>query len=524
MAGGRLLGKLVVPVNTAQPSSPVAGQIYFDLDAGDLQLYVYNGTGWDTMATVNTAQTITGAKTFNSPILSGQTAGANQATPAYSFSADPNTGMYSSAADALDWSAGGARLMTLNAFGLVNRTQFLSSDPGGTSLNTSVNITARDAGGVAVAGNITQNFSGLLTIQPPSSGGTLALYAGGSSRLTIDTVEIKGTLPLTTATSAGAPSTTPSNGALTVDTTNNILYYRSGGTWRAIAATNTVNGVASASIQFTDGDTLRRVTITDGNVTSSSRIVGGIRRPDTNDDSADRGYIYTANVVKVANGSFDVLISADAWGYEDPVELPPNETISFQYTVDGAANASRPAFVTALPASPIDGQEIHYQADPTNGVVWHFRYNASSLSAYKWEFVGGPTMSAQADTAEVAGATSNGAYGDGVSVGPSVVVPLAGDFEYGFGSSFYGDTGTPTFKVCPQWGPTGGGTTIAPNDVDAAILGAVGSGTWNWVTLTRTIQKQSRPAETVTLKMYRFGIANPAFRGRFLTVRPIRVG
>ncbi len=87
----------------------------------------------------------------------------------------------------------------------------------------------------------------------------------------------------------------------------------------------------TASIAFTDGDTLKRVTITDALVTSSSVIVATIRRPDTVDDSADFGYLYTVNVVKVATGSFDVLIACTDGGFGDPVEVPPNETITLAY-------------------------------------------------------------------------------------------------------------------------------------------------------------------------------------------------
>jgi hypothetical protein len=87
----------------------------------------------------------------------------------------------------------------------------------------------------------------------------------------------------------------------------------------------------TASIAFTDGDTLRRVTITDADVVATSRIIHNIRRPDSADDSADAGYLYIANVVEVQSGSFDVLIAALDWGFGDPVENPPNETVQFQY-------------------------------------------------------------------------------------------------------------------------------------------------------------------------------------------------
>src|SRR4051812_22380129 len=63
-----------------------------------------------------------------------------------------------------------------------------------------------------------------------------------------------------------------------------------------------------------------------------------------------------------------------------------------------------PARVTSLPVSPVDGQEVYYVADATNGVLWHLRYNAASASAYKWEFVGGsPLESSSASNAQTTG-------------------------------------------------------------------------------------------------------------------------
>jgi hypothetical protein len=40
----------------------------------------------------------------------------------------------------------------------------------------------------------------------------------------------------------------------------------------------------------------------------------------------------------------------------------------------------------SLPSSPIDGQEIYYEADSANSAIWHLRY-ASSKN--KWEYLGG---------------------------------------------------------------------------------------------------------------------------------------
>lgn len=91
--------------------------------------------------------------------------------------------------------------------------------------------------------------------------------------------------------------------------------------------------ISEVSIAFTDGDTMRRTTVTDTSVVSTSKIVGNIRRPDSTDDSADTGYVYIHSIVLVSNGSFDVLIVCKDWGYDDPVENIPNETIKFYYSV-----------------------------------------------------------------------------------------------------------------------------------------------------------------------------------------------
>lgn len=88
-------------------------------------------------------------------------------------------------------------------------------------------------------------------------------------------------------------------------------------------------GLSVANIAFTDGDTLRRVTVSDAAVTASSKIVGTVRRPDSSSDASDVGHLYIANVVRVGSGSFDILV----YCVEDPVKLPPNETVQYVYTL-----------------------------------------------------------------------------------------------------------------------------------------------------------------------------------------------
>lgn len=128
-------------------------------------------------------------------------------------------------------------------------------------------------------------------------------------------------LPLFGAAVRGAVP--PSGGG----TTN---YLRADGTWTAPSA---VVAISTANVAFTDGDTARRVTITDAAVSAASKVLCSVRRPDTTDDSADRGYLYIPNVVKCASGSFDVLIACLDIGGMDPTEKPPSETITLLYQV-----------------------------------------------------------------------------------------------------------------------------------------------------------------------------------------------
>lgn len=90
---------------------------------------------------------------------------------------------------------------------------------------------------------------------------------------------------------------------------------------------------ATASLDFTNGDTLKRFTITDAAAGTTSHILAVIERPNTSADSADRGYIYHVNIVNRAAGSFDVLVNVLGWGFDDPDLNPPNETVTLVYAL-----------------------------------------------------------------------------------------------------------------------------------------------------------------------------------------------
>lgn len=82
--------------------------------------------------------------------------------------------------------------------------------------------------------------------------------------------------------------------------------------------------------------------------------------------------------------------------------------------------------VTSLPSNAIDGQEVRYLVDNTNGIVWNFRYRAGSSSAYKWEFIGGRPLSV--GTPYSTESTASASYVD-LASGPQISIPLAGDYD-----------------------------------------------------------------------------------------------
>jgi len=92
-----------------------------------------------------------------------------------------------------------------------------------------------------------------------------------------------------------------------------------------------------------------------------------------------------------------------------------------------------PAYSTALPASPTDGQEailVDSTANPT--WIWRLRYNASNGTAYKWEYLGGVPIRNSGGNVTV---PTTGAVTD--MPGCSITVPRAGVYRISFGASIY---------------------------------------------------------------------------------------
>lgn len=178
----------------------------------------------------------------------------------------------------------------------------------------------------------------------------------------------------------------------------------------------------------------------------------------------------------------------------------------------GGAAAAVPV-VAALPANPVDGQECYYLASAANGVVWHLKYRAASASAYKWEFVGGPSLR---DVVMAQESITSAAYTDLTTVGPSITPPLAGDYDVTIGAQIgWAAWGTGFISYAVGAAPA--------TDEDSAKI-AVASGIAGTVQSTR--RKTAIAAGTLIRAKIRNGQAGqaPTFEARTLLVAPVRVG
>jgi hypothetical protein len=121
---------------------------------------------------------------------------------------------------------------------------------------------------------------------------------------------------------------------------------------------------------------------------------------------------------------------------------------------------SRPSYATTLPTAPYDGQEAILVDSITNPTYqWRFRYNASSTSAYKWEFVGGFPL--QTGPMGSFSFNQNNAW-VGMTGGPVLTVPRAGDYLVRYGASVYNNDGVASVYIIYTRAQNVGATVALP--------------------------------------------------------------
>lgn len=172
-------------------------------------------------------------------------------------------------------------------------------------------------------------------------------------------------------------------------------------------------------------------------------------------------------------------------------------------------------FVTSLPSPAYDGQIVLYDTG-TDGVVWAFRYDAGSASAYKWQFIGGPPLTSLVDNL---GSLANTAYNDIGVVGPSITLPaIAGDFNVEHGCRMIAGTAT-AHEGFMSYSIAGG----AASDANAAS--SISSGQFDGGTVQQFRPLTALAASTSFVCKYRTQTANNYdFSKRWLAITPVRVG
>lgn len=169
------------------------------------------------------------------------------------------------------------------------------------------------------------------------------------------------------------------------------------------------------------------------------------------------------------------------------------------------------SIVTALPATADEGDQIVYDTG-TAGVRWHLVYDTSDGTTYPWLFIGGSPLEAEVTTSE---SRTNTAYGALATVGPSVTVPLAGDYDVWIGATV--TPGSP--GVIAKMSYDIGGTGAVDADAVRVHTGAT------QVSSNRPRRKTALSASTALVSKYAETVATGStWQDRWMRVQPVRVG
>lgn len=206
------------------------------------------------------------------------------------------------------------------------------------------------------------------------------------------------------------------------------------------------------------------------------------------------------------------------------VSVPTSDTtisdaqIANVATLASVNGSLSPAYVTALPATPYDGQEVYYGADPTNGVIWHLRYRSAASGSYKWEFIGGDRMRATQSPTATENTTSSASYGAGSGATlPSITLPLAGDYNIMWEGLSQNDT-IPWWCIYHPFQTT----NLIPSDDTSIRFEQQVAAKWAHGHAERRFNGLA--AAAVTLQMRIAGAGTAKLINSHLAIRPIRVG
>ena len=89
----------------------------------------------------------------------------------------------------------------------------------------------------------------------------------------------------------------------------------------------------STPVDFTDGDTYKRVSVADTSIEATAQLHLGIDRQQIADVD-DAGWVFVPNTIRVYAGGFDCVIAAIVLGEPGINDEGPNEQITLTYLID----------------------------------------------------------------------------------------------------------------------------------------------------------------------------------------------
>jgi hypothetical protein len=208
-----------------------------------------------------------------------------------------------------------------------------------------------------------------------------------------------------------------------------------------------------------------------------------------------------------ATGALTLYAGTGAVGQNNPAFIRVSRDTQLALSAFPGVALSPPSYGTSFPLTPADGQE-HILVDSTTSPTyqWRFRYNAGSASAFKWEYIGGRPAYQNVDTAQT---TSSGGFTDLATVGPSFVVPRAGEYLIRYSAMIFNSAVNINFVGMMKNG--GEQDRISFTSVAANAYGSMMS------------QKYDTFAAGDAIKlMYAAGGGVSSFERRRLTVEPLR--
>lgn len=166
------------------------------------------------------------------------------------------------------------------------------------------------------------------------------------------------------------------------------------------------------------------------------------------------------------------------------------------------------------PAGPNDGDI--WIATMANGVRWQFQYNATSISAYKWEYIGGSELSSEVAASST---TNSGVYVDPNGGVCSITLLRAGDYDIRFGANL--EISTPVANAQIVYGTSIAG---AAPDNNYAITLYENGGVAVEISAHRERRKTDIAANSVIKNQWSVvGATVQSMFGQWLKIAPVRI-